>query len=113
MVKWKNENSFLTRVPRAYGHNGIFRVSVPVVAGGRLAGTVGKFGVGALNIQTDDKLSAGAVATNFSIVRLKRDILRRSNVGFLASDGRNTSEATVRGLVNRSVAIELTRLLRF
>jgi hypothetical protein len=31
--------------------------SVPVVAGGRLTGTVGKFGVGALNIQTDDKLS--------------------------------------------------------
>ena len=59
--------------------------SVPVVAGGRLTGTVGKFGVGALNIQTDDKVSAGAVATNFSVVRLKRDILRRSNIGFLAT----------------------------
>ena len=59
--------------------------SVPVVAGGRLTGTVGKFGIGALNIQTDDKLAAGAVATNFSVVRLKRDILRRSNVGILAT----------------------------
>jgi hypothetical protein len=59
--------------------------SVPVVAGGRLTGTVGKFGIGALNIQTDDKLSAGAVATNFSVVRLKRDILRRSNIGVLAT----------------------------
>jgi hypothetical protein len=59
--------------------------SVPVVAGGRLTGTVGKFGIGALNIETDDKLSAGAVATNFSVVRLKRDILRRSNIGFLAT----------------------------
>ena len=59
--------------------------SVPVVAGGRVAGTVGKFGVGALNIQTDDKLSAGAVATNFSVVRLKRDILRRSNIGLIAT----------------------------
>src|SRR5215813_1930821 len=59
--------------------------SVPVVAGGRLTGTVGKFGIGALNIQTDDKLSAGAVATNFSVVRLKRDILRRSNIGILAT----------------------------
>ena len=59
--------------------------SVPVVAGGRLTGTVGKFGVGALNIQTDDKISAGAVATNFSVVRLKRDILRRSNIGLLAT----------------------------
>jgi len=59
--------------------------SVPVVAGGRLTGTVGKFGIGALNIQTDDKLSAGAVATNFSVVRLKRDILRRSNIGLIAT----------------------------
>ena len=59
--------------------------SVPVIAGGRVAGTVGKFGIGALNIQTDDKPTAGAVATNFSVVRLKRDILRRSNIGFLAT----------------------------
>jgi hypothetical protein len=59
--------------------------SVPVVAGGRVTGTVGKFGIGALNIQTDDKVSAGAVATNFSVVRLKRDILRRSNIGLLAT----------------------------
>src|SRR6267142_1161477 len=59
--------------------------SVPVVAGGRLTGTVGKFGIGALNIETDDKTSAGAVATNFSVVRVKRDILRRSNIGVLAT----------------------------
>ena len=59
--------------------------AVPVVAGGRLNGTVGKFGIGALNIQTDDKPSAGAVATNFSVVRLKRDILRRSNIGLIAT----------------------------
>lgn len=59
--------------------------SVPVVAGARLTGTVGKFALGLLNIQTDDKPSAGAVATNFSVVRLKRDILRRSNIGILAT----------------------------
>jgi hypothetical protein len=59
--------------------------SVPVVAGGRLTGTVGKFGIGALNIQTDEKPAAGALATNFSVVRLKRDILRRSNIGLLAT----------------------------
>ena len=59
--------------------------SVPVVAGGRLTGTVGKYGIGALNIQTDDESSAGAVATNFSVVRLKRDILRRSNIGLIAT----------------------------
>src|SRR5689334_22842979 len=34
IVKWKNEISFLTRVPRAYGRDGIFRPS----AGGTLVG---------------------------------------------------------------------------
>ena len=71
--------------------------SVPVLAGGRLTGTVGKFVVGAVNIQTQDKLSAGAVATSFSVFRLKRNVLRRSNIGFLgtrrtptaANDGSN------------------------
>src|SRR5204863_2783175 len=69
--------------------------AVPVVAGGRLNGTVGKFGIGALNIQTDDKPSAGAVATNFSVVRVKRDILRRSNIGLLATH--RTSSANQQG----------------
>src|SRR4029078_8081742 len=36
--------------------------SVPFVAGGCLTGTVGKFGIGALNIETGDKTSAGARA---------------------------------------------------
>ena len=40
---------------------------------------------GAINIQTGEKTSAGAPATNFSIVRLKRDILRRSTVGLIAT----------------------------
>jgi hypothetical protein len=65
---------------------------VPVVAGGRLTGTVGKYGIGALNIETDDKAAAGAVATNFSVVRVKRDILRRSNIGLIAT--RRTPAAT-------------------
>ena len=59
--------------------------SVPVVAGGRLTGRAGAYSIGALNIQTDDKPSAGAPATNFSIVRMKRNILRRSNIGFIAT----------------------------
>ena len=59
--------------------------SVPVVAGGRLTGRAGAYSIGALNIQTDDKPSAGAPATNFSIVRVKRNILRRSSIGVIAT----------------------------
>ena len=54
---------------------------VPILAGGRLTGKVGAFDVGALNIQTDDELVSGAETTNFTVLRIKRDILRRSTIG--------------------------------
>jgi hypothetical protein len=41
--------------------------------------------VGALAITTDDKPSAGAVSTTFSAVRVRRNILRRSSVGFITT----------------------------
>ena len=55
--------------------------SIPILGGGRLTGKIGQFSVGALNIQTDDAPGVEALATNFTVVRLKRDILRRSRVG--------------------------------
>jgi hypothetical protein len=55
---------------------------IPIAGGGRLTGRVGPYSVGLLNIQTKDD-AAAAKDTNFSVVRLKRDVLRRSNVGFL------------------------------
>jgi len=55
--------------------------AVPILGGGRLTGKMGDFSVGALNIQTDDALSAEAVGTNFTVLRVKRDILRRSRIG--------------------------------
>ena len=59
--------------------------SVPVIAGGRVTGRAGRFDLGALAITTDDKPSAGAVSTTFSVLRLRRDILRRSSVGMIAT----------------------------
>jgi hypothetical protein len=59
--------------------------AVPVIAGARVTGRAGNQQIGALNIQTDAQASAGAVSTNFTAVRVKRDILRRSNVGFIAT----------------------------
>jgi hypothetical protein len=54
---------------------------VPITAGGRVTGKVGPFDVGLLNIQTGDEATSGAVSTNFTVVRVKRDILRRSTIG--------------------------------
>ena len=59
--------------------------AVPVIGGGRVTGRSGRYSIGALNIQTGDQESANAVATNFSTLRLKRDILRRSNIGLIAT----------------------------
>ena len=59
--------------------------TVPIQVGGRLTGRVGKYTVGLLNIQTEDAAHADAVVTNFSVVRLKRDVLRRSTIGLIAT----------------------------
>ena len=54
---------------------------MPIEVGGRLTGRVGPFSVGAVNIQTGDEPVSDARATNFSVLRVKRDILRRSSIG--------------------------------
>ncbi|MDA1092577.1 MAG: DUF5916 domain-containing protein [Acidobacteria bacterium] len=55
--------------------------AVPITAGGRLTGKAGPYSIGLLNVQTGDEVDAGSVQTNFSVLRVKRDILRRSTVG--------------------------------
>ena len=56
---------------------------VPIVGGARVTGKVGPFDVGALNVQAGDERLSAADPTNFTVVRLRRDILRRSSVGAL------------------------------
>lgn len=58
---------------------------VPLKAGGRLTGRAGKYTLGLLNIQTGGVDDADLLATNFSVMRLKRDLFRRSNIGVLAT----------------------------
>jgi hypothetical protein len=56
---------------------------VPVIAGGRVSGKAGPWSIGALNIETDDDEAARVEQTNFTVLRLRRDVLRRSAVGAL------------------------------
>jgi hypothetical protein len=58
---------------------------VPIRAGGRLIGRTGPWRVGALNIQTAESVDAKAPSTNFSVVRVSRDFLRRSRIGAIAT----------------------------
>ena len=68
------------------------RSIVPILGGGRITGKVGPFDVGAINMQADSVAESNVAATNFTVVRLKRDILRRSSVGAI--------------FTNRSVSLE-------
>ncbi len=54
---------------------------VPIQGGLRVTGKMGRFSVGGLNVQTDDLGPLGVEATNFTVARVKRDVLRRSRVG--------------------------------
>lgn len=59
---------------------------VPINVGARLTGKVGNFDIGALNISTDADDFSGIDSTDFSVVRLKRDVLRRSTIGAIVTD---------------------------
>lgn len=63
---------------------------VPMQLGGRLTGRIGRFSLGVMNVQTGDEPVTGTRATNFSVVRLKRDLLRRSSIGMIFT-GRSVS----------------------
>ena len=71
---------------------------VPIRAGGRVTGRAGAYSIGLLNIQTGESDVAEAAPTNFSVVRIKRDILRRSNIGMIYTrrnpldDGEGTNQ---------------------
>jgi hypothetical protein len=68
---------------------------IPIAAGGRLTGRVGRTGVGLMTIQTQS--DNGRDGDNYTVLRGRRDILRNSDIGAIflsrqssgASDDRN------------------------
>ncbi|MEZ5291009.1 MAG: DUF5916 domain-containing protein [Vicinamibacterales bacterium] len=76
---------------------------VPIMAGARVTGTLGRTAIGLMNMETGDETTGGVDAgacgppftsctprTNFSVVRLRRDVLRRSNVGVIFTNRSNS-----------------------
>jgi len=57
------------------------RKEVPIIGGARLVGKTENTNIGMMSIQTNAKDSMPT--TNFSVVRLKQDILEQSNIGFI------------------------------
>ena len=59
--------------------------AIPIDAGGRVTGKIGPWALGLMNIQTGDEAVSGTDPNNFTVVRLKRDVFRRSAVGVMAT----------------------------
>ncbi len=61
-------------------------LEVPIRAGGRLSGRSGRYTIGVLNVESGNEPITLTRPTNFSVVRVKRDILKRSSVGMMFTD---------------------------
>ena len=75
---------------------------IPILGGGRVTGKAGAYGIGAVNIQTDDEDLSSTESTNFTVLRVKRDILRRSMVGAMFTN-RNVTNA---GASNQALGVD-------
>ena len=59
------------------------RQALPILAGAKVTGKAGRFGVGLMDVQTED--ASGVPSANYGVVRVRRDILAQSSVGMLAT----------------------------
>ncbi|MCZ6677137.1 MAG: DUF5916 domain-containing protein [Candidatus Poribacteria bacterium] len=68
--------------------------AIPIIAGGKITGKAGPYGIGVLNVLTDDFQTDESVTdpdeivnvsqTNYSVLRVTRDILSGSSIGAIA-----------------------------
>ena len=65
-------------------------VPFPLDFGQRVTGKAGRFGIGLLNIQAGEDPKGTVQSTNFTVVRLKRDVLRRSFIGGMLTNRSNS-----------------------
>jgi hypothetical protein len=78
---------------------------IPIDVGGRLTGKVGSVGLGLMNIETREEAIAGAPATNFTVLRVKQDILRRSSLGAIFT---NRSDSVIAPGSNQAYGVDST-----
>jgi hypothetical protein len=66
--------------------------AVPILGGGRVTGKAGRLGFGVMNVQTE-RVADVTPATNFTVVRVKSDVLRRSTIGALFTNRSRSMQA--------------------
>ena len=84
--------------------------AIPIRGGARLSGKAGRYNVGLLNMQTGgygDRLTGLPLAgSNFSVVRVSRDLPNRSSIGVLFTNRDGTGSLAREGDVNRTYALD-------
>lgn len=60
------------------------REGIDILGGVNLGGKIGDYSLGVLNITTDKE--DGYPRSNYSVVRLKKDVLKKSRIGFMATN---------------------------
>ena len=84
---------------------------VPILLGNKLAGKAGKTSIGALNVLTDAALlpdSTRVERSNFSVLRVKRDVLARSNVGAIFVNKQTRIPNAGWGDYNRAAGVDFS-----
>ncbi|HIE26914.1 TPA: hypothetical protein EYP66_06480, partial [Candidatus Poribacteria bacterium] len=76
--------------------------AVPIITGGKVTGKIGPYNVGLLNVLTDEFHTDKSVTdpdeivavprTNYSVLRVKRDIFRGSSIGLIAINKQDSQE---------------------
>ena len=74
---------------------------IPLLGGGKITGRAGKYSIAALSMQSEKTVLSDGIehgATNYSAVRLKRDVSDNSSIGFMALNQTTTADNYSRAL---------------
>jgi hypothetical protein len=76
---------------------------IPIDVGGRLTGKAGEYGLGFMHIRTGSESASNTPDTDFTVLRVRRDILRRSSIGAMFT---NRSESVVGDGANQAYGVD-------
>jgi hypothetical protein len=79
--------------------------AIPIIGGGRVSGKAGAFSVGMLNMQTDE-FEDRVAGSNFTVMRVSRDLPNRSSFGGLFVNRQGTGSLAGANNHNRTYALD-------
>ena len=99
VVGYRSQNEFKLFESRTIGIRD--EQKIPLYGGAKLAGKAGDWSIGVLNFQSKEtSLADGAIepSTNFTALKIKRDLFTNSNVGFMYLNKQSSTNAYSRAL---------------